>query len=278
MGLDVRVSGLERKEAIEGFSFTLWKVSKNGEVSGETDVTSYLDLRMCQPRTNRSISQGDSVVYTLRKLKVGAWAKTSSREGASFVLKGVLQTTSGRHVDVASDTFEIYSHQSQLPSKKDPSKRSALKSSAGTTATAAPSSSSSGAAANLDGGGPLKKIRSSSHPLSRSLDSAMLLLHAAHDVFGLHSLSDAALVVGSSDETSAVPSPMDAEVRKAELLGRAEDIRQRIKALQEEEEALRSEASKLNVGVANSNYVSAACPVTQLYQEQQQQQQVKQEK
>ncbi len=164
-GLLVSLIGLlDKTEKIVDFRFTLQKEGHLGEME---DVTSYLDTRMCQPKSNKLMSSSDSdATYVLRKIRVGTWAKTSLREETSFVLRCSFTTTRGRGAEAVSHAFEIYSHQSQLPQKKTDKK------------VAGPTS--------------LKRSRSAKNLLGKSLDSAVLM---ADDVFGLQSLSDAALKV-----------------------------------------------------------------------------------
>lgn len=72
-------------------------------------------------------------------------------------------------------------------------------------------------------------------------------------LFGLHSLSDAALVAGSPSSGSAgseesTQSALDLEketTKMLDLVERANDIRHRIEVLEAEEKSLREEASKI---------------------------------
>ena len=155
---------------------------------------------------------------SLTVIKVGTWAKTSLREETSFVLRCSFTTSRGRVVEAVSQAFEIFSHQSQLPQKKSDRK-----------AGAAPQ---------------LKRSRSSKSLLSKSLDSAVLF---ADDIFGLQSLSDAALKAASSEETAAPQGLEDGQLKRLRLLEKADDLAVRIAALREEEHTLRAEAARFEV-------------------------------
>ena len=62
------------------------------------------------------------------------------------------------------------------------------------------------------------------------------------DAFGLQSLSDACLKVTASVDS---PETEDAETKRMRLMEKANDLRVRIKALEEEEKLLRERAEKL---------------------------------
>ncbi len=214
-GLLVSFGNMQTKsEKVLDFLFTLHKEGQQGEVE---DVSAYLDTRMCLPKSNKLLCTSDSeATYVLRKIKVGTWAKTSLREETSFVLRCTFTTSRGRVAEAVSKAFEIFSHQSQLPQKKSERK-----------------------------GGPLlKRSRSSKSLLSKSLDSAVLM---ADDIFGLQSLSDAALKAASSEETAAPPGEGDGQLKRLRLLEKADDLAVRIAALREEEQTLRTEAARFEV-------------------------------
>jgi hypothetical protein len=204
-----------RTEKVVEFVFALEKEGQQGEVE---DVSSYLDTRMCLAKSNKLLCNSDTeATYVLRKIKVGTWAKTSLREETSFVLRCSFTTSRGRAAVAVSKAFEIFSHQSQLPQKKSERK----------------------------GGPQLKRSRSSKSLLSKSLDSAVLM---ADDIFGLQSLSDAALKAASSEETANTPGvEEDGQLKRLRLLEKADDLAVRIAALREEEHSLRSEAARFEV-------------------------------
>lgn len=104
--------GLQRGETVTSFTFELKKYV-NGEVSG--DISSYVDHRMCQLRTNRLCGNK----YFFRKLKIGSWAKTTMRECCDhYILHATVLTSYDRKYQAESTPFEVFSHQSQLPEKK----------------------------------------------------------------------------------------------------------------------------------------------------------------
>ena len=195
-------------EKILDSSFSLQKTDATDIAE---DVSSYLDTRMCVPKSNKLVSNDPaSATYCIRKIKIGTWAKTSLREEAKFVLRATFKTNRGRVAEAVSSSFEIFSHQSQLPQKKEGKKPL------------------------------LKRSRSNKSLLSKSLDSAVLF---ADDIFGLQSLSDAALKAASSEETAPAMGVVDAETKRMRLLEKADDLAVRIAALKEEERKLREEAS-----------------------------------
>lgn len=110
---------MQPEERVASFSFSMKKLLP-GEEDTE-DMTQYLDVRMCQARTNKQIvdEQGSTVQYVFRKVKIGTWAKTSLREEAHFVLRLHFSTTLGRKFTVDSPSFEVFSHQSQLPDRRN---------------------------------------------------------------------------------------------------------------------------------------------------------------
>ena len=116
----MELPGLQRGETVVSFSFEL-KKHINGEETG--DISSYVDHRMCQLRTNRLAGNK----YFFRKLKIGSWAKTTMRECCDhFMLHAAVLTSFNRTYTAKSTPFEVFSHQSQLPEKKGkkPLKRS----------------------------------------------------------------------------------------------------------------------------------------------------------
>lgn len=151
---------------------------------------------------------------------MGTWAKTSLREDASFVLRCVFRASDGRTAEAVSSHFQVFSHQSQLPQRKGKAEKAAS----------------------------LKRVRSK-RVLAKSAESGLEVFRAAEveikqeeaDVFGLNSLSDAALKAASSEE-AAQPAE-DSRLKKKMLLERADDIALRIRTLQDEERQLRERAA-----------------------------------
>jgi len=201
------------QEKVQSFAFSLTKVLRDEE---EEDVTNYLDTRMCLSRTNKQVigSDGACVSYVFRKVKIGTWAKTSLREEASFVLKCVIQTSQGRSLEVKSPLFEIYSHQSQLPQRRE---------------------------RKSDKKPVLKRTRTPpSAVVMKSLDPVPFV---EDDVFGLVSLSDAALKVAFS--SSEEDAPLDSAQKKLRLIERADDLRKRITSLEYEEKMIREQVEQM---------------------------------
>ena len=172
----------------------------------------------------------EKVLFCLSQIKVGTWAKTSLREDATFVLRCVFKASDGRTCAALSSNFQIFSHQSQLPQKKGKSEKSSGRKR--TRPIGAPKQETT----------PPAPVAPMVH-LQNGLSPTFAAVKQEEDVFGLHSLSDAALKAASSEE--AVAPVSDERLKKKILLERADDLALRIRTLQDEERLLREQAANV---------------------------------
>lgn len=188
----------------------------------------------------RLIFSSNSVAtYTLRGVRVGQWAKTSIRNGHVFELRCRVTSTLGRVAVAASPPFRLYSHHSQLPTRK-----------AGPAAAAAAAAAAPAAAL---ASGVMKRSASSDalddeghHHLAPVVDDFRAKKargsNGGGGVGNTEMGEDVAMVHGWMP---SAPSLSLAEQRDV-LLARADELRARAAPLLAEEAKLRQEAERLH--------------------------------